>query len=63
MAVSHGLDFLANWIVTPKLMLEANPFMGSVSWVRIALPSSAERVLYREVTRSIRICDCLQNIR
>ncbi len=30
--ISRGLDFLSTWIVTPKLALEANPFMRGRRW-------------------------------
>ena len=32
-AVARALDFLSTWLVTPTLVLEANPLMWRVSWV------------------------------
>ena len=37
MAVARGLDFLSTWLVTPRLELEANPFMRRTGFVRMAL--------------------------
>ena len=37
MFVARLLDFLSTWIVTPKLELEANPLMGQVGFIRMAL--------------------------
>ena len=37
MFVARLLDFLSTWVVTPRLELEANPLMGQVGFIRMAL--------------------------
>ena len=37
MFVARLLDFLSTWVVTPKLLLEANSLMRRMRWGRMAL--------------------------
>ena len=42
MAVARLLDFLSNWIVTPRPELEGNPLMWRAGFIRLALTISTK---------------------